>query len=440
MNSRNAVAFLVLKNKYSIAVLTGVIEERFTNLDIYFLEEGGFNHQIISLAHKYEKVVVGFSFHTPDVIKVSQIVERVREQVIRKQIDNMLLVAGGPHPSGDPVGTLELGIDVVVVGEGEVAFPALLERFFSNRDYEDVKRLAFFDQDRRYRFTGRAPAIELGEFPAFAPKHRRFSPIEISRGCPWACKFCQTPFLMGGRMRHRPINSIVHYAQIAKTHGLRDLRFITPASFAYGSLDGRSVNPRVLEQMLQSVAEIFGKDHVYLGSFPSEVRPENVTRETLSLIKKYCANNNIIIGAQTGSLSLLKFIHRGHGIQEVIRAVQLSVEAGIIPNVDFIFGLPGETKEDVKETLDLMVYLIKLGARIHSHTFMPLVGTPFSEAPPGRVSPSIRQMLEKLRGKGLEYGDWKKQERIAQETWEFLRRQRQRRPEYLRKVNPFKPQ
>lgn len=440
--SENALVFVDYSyNRYSLAVLTGVLEEdhRFHDLDIKFLKHQELDSNIAELSKFYKKLVVGFSFHTPNLIEVAKIVSGLKSSLKQNSIHNVLLVAGGPHPSGDPLGTLEIGVDAVVIGEGEVTFPSLLEKFLNDLDFQDVKGISYFSGDD-YRYTGRPIPIDLSDYAAFAPKHRRFSPIEISRGCPWGCKFCQTPFLMGGKMRHRSIDSIVKYAKIAKENGLRDLRFITPVSFAYGSPDGKTIRLDILEDMLKAVGEVYGKDHVFLGSFPSEVRPENITPESLELVKKYCANDNIIIGAQSGSASLLDSIHRGHGVDEVITATRLIIESGLIANIDFIFGMPGETQEDINQTLALMQELTGMGARVHSHTFMPLVGTPFSKGAPGTVDPKTRQLLENLRGRGLEYGDWKKQETIAEESTEYIKEQVEKRPEKLKVISPLRPQ
>jgi len=438
-------------NKYSIAVLTGALENdpRFRDLQIEFLEieskkqidenaKDKVSEKIIALANQYSKVVVGFSFHTPNVIQVHHIVKSLREQLISNEIDNVMLIAGGPHPSGDPLGTLELGIDIVVVGEGEVTLPDFLESYYSDNSFCDMRGLSYFDESGKYHYGGRSERVELSSFPAFAPKHRRFSPIEISRGCPWACQYCQTSFLMGGQMRHRSVDSIVKYATIAKGCGLKSLRFITPDSFAYGSPDGRGIQLDMLESMLKAVSEIY--DEIYLGSFPSEVRPDNVTPEAVALLKKYCANDNVILGAQSGSQHMLNAIHRGHTVKDILQATEIIIEAGLVANIDFIFGMPGENKSDIYETIDLIEYLIGIGARVHSHTFMPLVGTPFSNEKPGVVDERTRRLLNQLRGKDLEYGDWVKQENIARDVTSFLYNQRQTRAPHLRDIDPLRPQ
>jgi B12-binding domain/radical SAM domain protein len=440
-------------NRYSLAVLTGTLEadERFCKLPIHFLksqtkqsETDPGNEALVraisQLAKVYERLAIGFSFHTPNVLSMAFTIKELKEYLAREKINNVLLIAGGPHPSGDPLGTLELGIDVVVVGEGEVVLPNLLEAYYRGESFAGIRGLSFFE-DGRYRFTGKAAPIDLSDYPAFAPNHRRYAPIEIGRGCPWACKFCQTPFLMGGRMRYRSVESIERYARIAKEQlKIRDLRFITPVSFAYGSEDGRSTNPEAVEDLLKTVAKIFGKEHVFFGSFPSEVRPESVTPEMLELVKRYCANDNLIIGAQSGSNRMLGAIHRGHSVAEVLRACKLILDYGFACNVDFIFGMPGETPEDIEASLELMMQLSQLGARVHSHTFMPLVGTPLSDTAPGTVDEKTRRLLEQLRGKGLEYGHWQVQEVMAETSSAFVRSQQKRRPENLQSVHSLRSQ
>jgi B12-binding domain/radical SAM domain protein len=444
---KHAFAFIDYSyNRYSIAVLTGALEvdERMQDVAIHFLKSNpknernaAFIDEALELAKRYDRLVLAFSFHTPNVIPMSQTIGELKQRLEHTHTDNVTLIAGGPHPSGDPIGTLEMGIDVVVVGEGEVVLPELLEKLYKSESYSNVLGISYFE-DNQYRYTGKPKPIDLSDYPAFAVKHKRYSPIEIGRGCPWACKFCQTPFLMGGKMRYRSVESIVKYAKIAKEQMMiRDLRFITPVSFAYGSPDGRTTNPQAVEELLKGVSGLYGREHLFFGSFPSEVRPESVTPEMLNLVKKYCANDNIIIGAQSGSDTMLDKIHRGHTAHDVLNAVKLILEFGFTANIDFIFGMPGETRGDIEETLEFMKQLTSMGARVHSHTFMPLVGTPLSNGKPGVVDEKIKGVLEHLRSHGLEYGHWQQQEMIAKTTTHFVNRQVTQRPSELKNIKPL---
>jgi radical SAM superfamily enzyme YgiQ (UPF0313 family) len=170
----------------------------------------------------------------------------------------------------------------------------------------------------------------------------------------------------------------------------------------------------MIEELLSSARNSMNENgRIYFGTFPSEVRPEHVSPEALRLIKKFCNNDNVVMGAQSGSDTVLTKTHRGHDVECIRRAVRYCVEEKFLPNVDLIFGLPGETSDDLKATLDLAEELTSLGARIHGHTFMPLPGTPLKNAPPGKISPEIETRLHKMVSRGKLYGQWNEQRSIA---------------------------
>jgi len=153
-----------------------------------------------------------------------------------------------------------------------------------------------------------------------------------------------------------------------------------------------------------------------MGSFPSEVRPEHVTKETVDLVLNYADNDNLVIGAQSGSERILDHICRGHGVDEVRQAVKLTIDSGLKANIDFIFGFPHEKEEDKIRTLNLAKELASIGARIHAHTFMPLPGTPFKNMPPGKIESETKREIERLISVGQLYGQWHIQEKIAERT------------------------
>jgi len=171
-----------------------------------------------------------------------------------------------------------------------------------------------------------------------------------------------------------------------------------------------------IEALLSAIRKTVGKEgRVFFGSFPSEVRPEHVSKESLELLKKYIDNDNLIIGGQSGSDDVLQTSRRGHDVQSIVNAVDLAVKAGFIPNVDFLFGLPGETSEDVKATMQLAEKLTAMGAKIHNHTFMPLPGTPFSQQAPGNIDKTTQRQLVLLTSQGKAYGQWQQQMEIAKQ-------------------------
>jgi B12-binding domain/radical SAM domain protein len=412
--SKNALAFVFEKsNKQTISVLIGALETdpRFDDLDVHLLRpRANLSEQVESLAMRYEHVVLGHSFTTLKVSEVFEQVGQVRDHLNARHFNNVTLIAGGPHPSGDPRQTLSMGFDVVVVGEGEKSLPKLLAALLNGTDLGQIRGLAY-QSGSETRFTGCSERVEnLDDYPPFAERFGLFSSIEITRGCPCACRFCQTTFLLGGRMRHRSIDSVAKWVEVSRGRDRPEIRFITPDALAYGSEDGKLLRLDLLAEMLIAVNDLVGREHTYIGSFPSEVRPENVSQEAVELVRQFAANDNLVIGAQSGSQRMLDLSHRGHTVEDIYRAVGITLDAKLIANVDFIFGMPGETDEDQALTRKVIEDLATMGARIHSHVFMPLAGTPWADASPGDVDPKTRDLLERLTGRGQQFGQWREQQ------------------------------
>lgn len=402
-------------NRHSFNALVGAIEtqECLDELPIYFARNTDeLKTQVQKLVKKFGKVIVTFSLMTCQIFKAGSLTSFIKKIGGSK----VVLIAGGPHPTGDPIGTLKMGFDIVVRGEGEEAFFELVKRILSDDDYSLLRGIAL-SQGEKHVLNPLAKKTDINQYPPFAIKHNKFGPIEISRGCPWTCRYCQTPFLFGAEVRHRSVPNVCKWIKAMKKKSPLDIRFVSPNAFMYGSKDGKSVNVDKIEELLKSVRQILRNDgRIFFGTFPSEVRPESVTKETVELVKKYCNNDNLVIGAQSGSERILEHICRGHGVKEVRQAVKLTIDSGIKANIDFIFGLPNEKEEDIKLTLNLAKELANIGARIHAHTFMPLPGTPFKNMLPGKIEPKIKREIERLISVGKLYGQWHTQEKIAERT------------------------
>ncbi|MBN2109726.1 MAG: TIGR04013 family B12-binding domain/radical SAM domain-containing protein [Methanosarcinaceae archaeon] len=308
-----------------------------------------------------------------------------------------IFIAGGPHPSGAPEETLHY-FDYVVIGEGEATLPELVTALGSGGDVTGIKGIAYKDANGNAVFTETRENVDLDRYPCFDPA-RAMAPLEISRGCPFGCKFCQTPRLFGRRVRHRSIDSIARFAQY-----YHDLRFTSSNALAYGS-DG--IHPRTdrVEKLLSTLRKMEDK-RIYFGTFPSEVRPEFITERSIGLITKYCDNTRLNLGAQSGSDRILKEIHRGHTTEDTIRGIELCFEYGITPVVDFIAGFPDETEEEQDESLEMIRWICRKGGNIHAHYLTPLPGTPYENATPSVVSKRFRKVLGKMALEGKATGSW----------------------------------
>jgi B12-binding domain/radical SAM domain protein len=420
------VAFLIYYHRlnfYSLNAIAGALEvdEIFESLDFYFLStRAKLIDSLKDLFESYSRIFIAISFTTIQLFEIRELVKLLRH----KFQEDLFIIAGGSHPTGDPLGTLKMGIDIVVVGEGEETIIELMNKLISEKNISAVKGIAYYNEEGQYIYTGRRITIDLNKFPPFPIKNTRFGAIEITRGCPYVCYFCQTPYISGTTPRHRSIESICKYVQILTDHygDLTDIRFISPNAFSYGSLDGKTLNLEKLENLLSNVREIIGeKGRMFVGTFPSEVRPEHITQDTLNLVLKYGNNDNITVGAQSGSQRVLDLCHRGHNVDEIYRVVDLTLKNNLKINVDFIFGLPGEKVEDIKSTIEMMKNLSKKGARIHAHSFIPLPQTPFYKEAIRRVNKMYKREIQNLIAKGQAFGSWDSQEKLATKISKYLR-------------------
>lgn len=310
----------------------------------------------------------------------------INEPIFRDEIKNSesITIVGGPHATARYWDVANYA-DYVIVGEGEYTLPILLKRIEKGNDVS-VPGVATTDS-----YIPADTNVRLDAFPSFSQMKGY---VEISRGCPFTCGFCQTPQIFGHCMRHRSIDSIALYA-----NRYEHSRFVSPNAFAYGS-DG--IHPRFdkIEHLFQHL-----KHKIYFGTFPSEVRPEFICETSVNLVKKYCANTKIHFGAQSGSNAILQRLKRGHTVEDIISAVELCRDYELIPIVDFILGFPDETDEEQIETTKLISWVTKYGM-VHAHRFMPLPGTPLAETPARSLLLKTAQLLGKLAFSGKLTGSW----------------------------------
>ncbi|MGA2034616.1 MAG: cobalamin-dependent protein, partial [Thermoguttaceae bacterium] len=192
MFERTALILLDSKpNRHSLNALLGALEAdgELDDLEIRWpAGEGQLGAQIARARAGGKRPIVALSFTTPQLWRISELVAR-----LRAQNPGALWVAGGPHPTADPQATLRLGFDVVVLGEGEATLPDLLKTIDAGGDLARVAGIAFESSAGAPHYTPRRTPIELDSYPPFPlRRRRRVGPIEITRGCPFACGFCQT--------------------------------------------------------------------------------------------------------------------------------------------------------------------------------------------------------------------------------------------------------
>jgi len=400
--------------RHSITALMGALEER--GLDT--CPETGFalgafevTPELRRFISSHDPCAVGISFMTHEKRQAFSFVSRLRHEFGPQ----LFIFCGGPHPTGAPRETLNRGFDMAVRGDGEAPLILVAQAL---RDRQAIAAIPGSCVREGDRMTAFPPAVSsLDDFAPYAPGHRLYNALEITRGCFHHCAYCQTPSLFEGPVRHRSLEKIIEALTlyIRQRNRPAHVRFITPSAFSYGAQTSGEVRFDRIEELLRESRKVLRKeDRLGFGFFPSELRPEQATEEAFDLILELADNRRLVMGAQTGNAQRLASLHRGHTLDHVLRAVRLGVKKGFRMDVDFILGFPHETEEEFRDTLAFMEEIGGAGAAIHAHFFLPLPGTPLGKESPVPLTEEKRSALKKIMARFPFYGNWERQAEISE--------------------------
>ncbi len=363
-------------NKHSIRALLAAYEKWFPEKEYYVLTPKD------AFDFLEEDDLALFSFLTGSSAAYIDYVTKLKER-----LPKLNTICGGAHASARSEDMLKY-FDAVCTGEGEESIKDIIEMAEQGR-VEGI-------------ITGKK-VLNLDDYRVFPRKMVSLGPIEIVRGCPSGCAYCQTPQLFRGRLRHRSIDFIVDEIKFALSRkGFADVRFIAPDASSYQFNKG--INLEAIESLLYNVRNTIGTNgKLFYGTFPSELDPAGVSKELVDILVKYCDNKQIVLGLQSASHDIQKIMHRRSGLLETENAIELFLDKNFEIVVDLIFGLPYETEETYEETYKF-IEKWKGKVTIHSHPFDPLPGSKWQYETPTEVPEKLVKAVRSLEGIGRVFG------------------------------------
>lgn len=268
--------------------------------------------------HSIEDHLQAIEEHQPEVYGISFafLTQRLAYQTInevKKRFPDLLVIAGGPHPTSVPEDVLEkTAADLVCIGEGETLLAEVVGKVLAgDRDFSATPGLALRG-DGRIRRTGTRQAIEdldslpymaweRIDFSKFVGQHYcqsdRQSCIVISRGCPFKCTFCSLPVWRVSkpfvRMRS-PANIAAEVDWLYKL-GVREIKIVS---------DEINVTLPWAKEVCRAIADLGHRD-LY---FQSNLRADKIDDELAALFKRMnmwlvhlgveSANDRVLTGIQ----------------------------------------------------------------------------------------------------------------------------------------------
>jgi radical SAM superfamily enzyme YgiQ (UPF0313 family) len=316
---------------------------------------------------RFKPDVVGATSVTMNFHAAADIIKSVKEYD-----PSIITIMGGPHVTFDAANTLARNpeVDLIVMGEGEETITELMSISMDERQWPDVRGIAF-RHDGRIADTGARDFIkEIDSIPMPARhllSHSRYQalgyPVSIitGRGCPHNCIFCLGRKMVGKKVRRRRASLIADEIENILSYGWTRINFADDL-FTSSKQKVRDVCGEIKKRGLKFTWSAFG-------------RVDSVDMEILRLMRDVGCDS-ISFGVESGNSEMLKRIRKGITLEKVRHAVQMCRAADIIAHASFMAGLPGESPESLKETEE---FASSLNILYGYHFLAPFPGTTLRE-------------------------------------------------------------
>jgi len=363
----------------SLAILNFLRRNGIEDVDYYHID---------ALRPDFQDAVSHIVARNPRVLGISAVVStafgytRRLADAVKAALPGCLIVVGGNLAASAEVLLRRSKVDICATGEGEECFLAVVRRAETTidpNDFHDIPGLVYLDRSGAMVNTGYPPSLPASrifdirwedldttgtldiyiydplredeeEFwltrePRAAQPHRQgkmLATIRCSKGCVARCTFCHR-FDKG--IRYIPVDLLVK-----RLEELRDRHNV--GFFVVGD-------------------ENFGTDKRWLAEFCEKVKPLDMLWRVTGM-RVNCVNPELIemmrdagcvtlmYGMETGSEKMLQVMEKKVKLIDNYNAMEWTVEAGLYTVVQLVIGMPGETTQTIRETIEFCKFAMTL--------------------------------------------------------------------------------
>lgn len=355
------LAAVLIKEGHNVVILNCLLER---------IDPQDFGKRISQIAPD----VIGFQLFSYDLNVIKSYL-----QTARTEFPHTTLIAGGPHPSGDPEGTLNYlkDLDYAFAGEAETGLPLLLRRLAGgNLSPTDIPGL-IYRVDGEIAVTPPSVIIDLNSLPLPAwdllkpeqypeAPHGAFTrsfptaPIITSRGCPGRCTFCAGTSINSKQLRLRALESVMDELALLHQRGIQEFHI-------------EDENFTLNKKRTLKFCEMLKQQGLGMSwSLPSGVRIDTLDAEMLDAMEQ-AGCYSMALGIEFGSDRILALTRKGIDTAMVRERLDLFRGRKVKTTGFFLFGIPGETIQEMQETMKFALSLPLDRAQFNN--FMPLPGS-----------------------------------------------------------------
>ncbi len=298
--------------------------------------------------------IIGLSISTNQYSKAKDVVI-----ALKRDIPDACFCAGSIHSTALPAETLEdLGLDFVVVGEGENTMLEVCDNFEKGYGFKGIKGL-IYKEGGKIVDNGRRELIKnLDELP-FPDRGalsfewylippgmlrgvplRRSTTIISARGCPYSCIYCSMHLLFEKGVRHRSVDKVIlEIRYLIDNYRIEGLYFLDSVF----TIDRKWV---------LNLCERLRKEKIRL-KMGVQARVDNVDMDLLVEMRK-AGFIQIDYGLESGSQKVLDALKKNCRVEQIEKAFLLTRKAGIRAEACCLIGNPEEKIQDIEKTYNLV--------------------------------------------------------------------------------------
>jgi len=346
-----------------------------------FLHEQGYNIKVIdqrldsnwasTLQQELKKspVYVGISSMTG-----TQIHHGLEAAKVIKQNSNAKVVWGGIHASILPEQTLKHPlIDIVVKGEGEKKALLIAESLEKNKKLKSIKGIAFKDELKKDKIISNPDdkPLDMNALPDipydivnindYLNSNGGLFSVLHSRGCPYGCAFCCNPLLSKRRWRTFSVERITKELELAHS------------KYKFKKLKFNDENFFVNKDRVEGIADFINNAY----EWEAQARLDTVARFDYEKLRRK-GLYEIQPGIESGNDRVLKLINKQLNVQKIIEYNRAISKVDLVVTYNFMMGFPTETIEELFDSLNVAIQLVKENKNAEISAFYIFVPYPGS--------------------------------------------------------------
>lgn len=311
------------------------------------------DREILSSIESFEPKYVGFSVMTPTFAKTKRFIAKLKEVMPDK-----IYFAGGVHATVLPENNIrELGLDLAVIGEAEFTLWEALMALENKTGLDKIKGIAYRGPQAKIKNNGPAELITDLDRLAFPSRHLldiekyfvppgyirsffldRVANVITGRGCPMQCIFCCSNVLYSSRVRRRSVeNVLAEIDYLIEKYNINGIYF---------SDETFSVDYKWVFRLCDEIK----KRRLPWGC---ATRIDLLNEEVISRMKDArCIQ--VDLGVESGSDRILKVLKKNTTNAEIKRTFAMLNKHKMRTFATLMVGSPGETREDIMQTKELL--------------------------------------------------------------------------------------